>query len=470
MKKYIYILLAAGLAACNAAEKKEEKTATVLPSEWIQNVTIYEVNVRQYTPEGTLTAFEARLPKLKELGVDVLWFMPIQPIGKLNRKAVGDTFVQDLPNPDYDKYWGSPYSIADYKAVNPRYGSVEDFKRIIEKCHEMDMKVILDWVGNHTAWDNAWVTEHPEWYTHDSTGKITDPIGEDGKSWGWTDVADLNYDNQDMRAEMINSMKFWVEECDLDGFRCDVAMEVPTDFWNEARTTLDQVKPMFMLAESETHQPDQFDSAFDAYYGWEMHHVFNKLYSGEVKAAEIKRVMTEKDSINGSDVFPMNMITNHDENSWNGTINERLAESWKAMAVLSYTLRGMPLIYSGQEAGLKHRLSFFAKDSIDWDAPEAAEYFAFYQMLNALKERAELATNSPISFPAEYQSTNTVTIDRGVNQSLRVVVNFGPDNLPHEDSKPTNGYRIIKAGNYDYTTGVLDKYGYLILEKPIEAN
>ena len=217
MKKIIFSVLTISLFACNSA--KEATIEVASPSEWVQNATIYEVNVRQYTPEGTFAAFEAKLPQIKDLGVDILWFMPIQPIGKLNRKAVGDTFVQDLANPDYDKYWGSPYSISDYMAVNPKYGTVEDFKRIIAKCHDMGIKVMLDWVGNHTAWDNAWVTAHPDWYTHDSTGKITDPIGEDGKSYGWTDVADLNYENKEMRAEMIKSMQFWVTECDLDGFR-----------------------------------------------------------------------------------------------------------------------------------------------------------------------------------------------------------------------------------------------------------
>lgn len=467
MKKYIYILLAVVLTACNTSEQKEEQVVTELPSEWIKNATIYEVNVRQYTKEGTFAAFEERLPKLKELGVDVLWFMPIQPIGKLNRKAIGDTFVQDLANPDYDKYWGSPYSIADYTAVNPGYGSVEDFKRIIAKCHEMDMKVILDWVGNHTAWDNPWITANPEWYTHDSTGKITDPIGDDGKSWGWTDVADLNYDNKEMRAEMIKSMQFWVEECDLDGFRCDVAMEVPTDFWNEARVALDKVKPMFMLAESETHSPDQFESAFDAYYGWEMHHVFNKLYKGEVNGYEVERVMRDKDSVNGTDVFPMNMITNHDENSWNGTIDERLGKSWKSMAVLSYALRGMPLVYSGQEVGLKHRLSFFGKDEIDWNAPQASEHFEFYKVLNEIKANPALAVDSKIEFNPDFTTEKLLTIDRGDNAEYRFMIDLGGSGaeIVEDVLDPIKGYKIVFSDGYEDETTILSKWGFLVLKK-----
>ncbi len=466
MKKYIYILLATILVACSTQEKKDQ-TVTKLPSEWIKNATIYEVNVRQYTEEGSLAAFEERLPKLKELGVDVLWFMPIQPIGRLNRKAVGDTFVQDLATPDYDKYWGSPYSISDYTAVNPRYGTVDDFKRIIKKCHDMDMYVILDWVGNHTAWDNTWLTEHPEWYTHDSTGKITDPIGEDGKSWGWTDVADLNYDNKDMRTAMIKSMQFWVDECDLDGFRCDVAMEVPTNFWNEARVALEKVKPMFMLAESETHQPDQFESAFDAYYGWEMHHIFNKLYKGEVNAKEIIRVMSEKDSINGTKAFPMNMITNHDENSWNGTIDERLGESWKAMAVLSYSLRGLPLIYNGQEAGLKHRLSFFGKDEIDWDSPDANKYFEFYQIMNEIKANSALAVDSKIEFNLDFTTDDIITIDRGNNAEYRFIIKLNGSIAPIKEAEldPITGYNVVFADRYEDETGDLAKWGFVVLKK-----
>ncbi len=463
MNKYVYLALA--LAACNKAPKKET-VKIAPPSEWVQNATIYEVNIRQYTPEGTFAAFEERLPKLKELGVDILWFMPIQPIGKKNRKAVGDSFVSDFTNPDYDKYWGSPYSISDYTTTNPRYGSVADFKRIITKCHEMDIKVILDWVGNHTAWDNSWISEHPEWYTHDSTGQITDPIGEDGISWDWTDVADLNYDNKKMRNEMIKSMQFWVEECDLDGFRCDVAMEVPTDFWNEATAALQKIKPLFMLAESETHKPDQFDSAFQAYYAWEMLHVYKKIYDDQVQPAEVLKVLRNKDSINGTNVFPMNFITNHDENSWNGTIGERLKESWKSMAVLSYSLRGMPLIYSGQEVGLNHRLSFFGKDSINWDAENASEYYEFYKKLNTLKEEPSFAINSPIKYDEEYENKDLLIIDRGENAQYRVILNLSTKNwqIIGHDIGLANGYNTHDSYLLGQD-GTLGAWGYAILKK-----
>lgn len=460
MKKIIFFLII--LSACNPSVETNQKIDfNKSEMDWINQATIYEVNLRQYTSNGTINLFKKKLPKLKELGVDILWFMPIQPIGIKNRKAVGDSFVEDFTNPDYKKYWGSPYSISDYKQVNPRYGTLSEFKELIKLCHELDMKVVLDWVANHTAWDNPWIIDHPEWYTHDSTGKITDPIGEDGKSWGWTDVADLNYENDKMRKAMIDAMSFWIKECDLDGFRCDVAMEVPVDFWNEASKRLNQIKPIFMLAESEAHKPRMFDSAFDAYYGWEMHHVFNKIYAGELSSSEIIRVMNEKDSICGDHVFPMNFITNHDENSWNGTIDERLGESWGAMAVLSYSLRGMPLIYSGQEVGLDHRLSFFEKDSIDWNKPNGEEYFNFYKGLNKLKQEKAFSINSSIS--CDIIGKDLFRIIRGDSSEYQIILNLNSgEAITQKVSIPENYEIVLQKGIND--NNAMDKWGYLILK------
>ena len=460
MKKIIFFLII--LSACNSSVKtNQEIDFNKSEMTWLNQATIYEVNLRQYTSDGTINSFKKKLPKLKELGVDILWFMPIQPIGIKNRKAVGDSFVEDFPNPDYIKYWGSPYSISDYKQVNPRYGTLSEFKELTKICHELDIKVVLDWVANHTAWDNPWIIDHPEWYTHDSTGKITDPIGEDGKSWGWTDVADLNYDNDKLRKAMTDAMSFWIKECDIDGFRCDVAMEVPVDFWNEASKQLNQIKPIFMLAESEAHKPRMFDSAFDAYYGWEMHHVFNKLYAGELSASEIIRVINEKDSICGDHVFPMNFITNHDENSWNGTINERLGESWEAMAVLSYSLRGMPLIYSGQEVGLDHRLSFFEKDSIDWNKANGEDYFNFYKGLNKLKQEKAFSTSSPIS--CDIIGKDLFRIIRGDSSEYQIILNLNSSEaIAQKVVIPENYEIVLQKGIND--NNEMDKWGYLILK------
>jgi len=342
--------------------------------EWAKNAVIYEVNVRQYTPEGTFKAFEANLPRLKELGVDILWFMPIHPIGVKDRK---------VPE-GYKTSLGSYYSVKDYKGVNPEFGTEANFKSLVAKAHEMGFKVLIDWVANHSAKDNAWITEHPDWYVQDSTGKILVPFD-------WTDCAKLNYSNQDMRAAMIDAMKYWVVNCDIDGFRCDVAGEVPVDFWDTARVQLEKVKPMFMLAENEDH-PELCKKAFDANYGWGMHSVMHKVAQGKDSVNQIVRQEIKMDTILPKYAMQMNFITNHDENSWNGTAQEKFGAGENAFAVLTYTLPGMPLIYSGQEAGLNKRLHFFVKDTINWSNLALTP---FYQTLNKLKHSNEALFNPP---------------------------------------------------------------------------
>ena len=226
---------------------------------------IYEVNIRQYTPEGTLKAFEAHIPRLKETGIDILWLMPIFPISEKNRKGT----------------MGSYYAVANYTEVNPEFGTKEDLKSVIKTAHDNGMLLILDWVANHTGWDNPWITEHPEWYTKDSTGDITHTVGTD-----WTDVADLNYDNKDMREAMKDALKYWVQEFDVDGYRCDVAGMVPVDFWNNVRAELDSIKPVFMLAEAE--QLDLHEKAFDMGYAWHFHHIMNQIAAGKQNADSLR--------------------------------------------------------------------------------------------------------------------------------------------------------------------------------------
>lgn len=226
--------------------------------EWSKNATIYEVNIRQFTPEGTFKAFGKHLPRLKEMGVDIIWLMPIHPIGEKNRKGS----------------LGSYYAVRNYEEVNAEFGNLGDFQQLVKDAHALGMKLIIDWVANHTSPDNIWVDQgHKDWYTLDSTGNLQPTIGTD-----WWDVADLNYDNRDMRKAMINSMKFWLTNADIDGFRCDVAGWVPMDFWIEARKELDAVKPIFFLAESEGADQHQ---AFDMTYGWELHHVMNDIAKGK---------------------------------------------------------------------------------------------------------------------------------------------------------------------------------------------
>jgi glycosidase len=295
---------------------------------------------------------------LKKLGVDILWIMPIHPIGEKNRKGS----------------LGSYYAVKDYKVVNPEFGTMDDFKMLVDSAHSMGFYVLIDWVANHTAWDHAWVTQHPGWYTKDSTGQMISP-------YDWSDVVDLNYENDSVWDAMTDALKFWVREADIDGYRCDVAHEVPTPFWEQARKELDAVKPVFMLAESEI--AGHHNAAFDMTYAWELHSIFNGIAKGEKNATDLKAYFAKQDTTFPTSAYRMNFITNHDENSWNGTVDERMGESAGMFAVLCYTLPGMPLIYSGQEVGLDKPLKFFEKDQIDWNTdPSLPE---FYTRLNRMK-------------------------------------------------------------------------------------
>jgi glycosidase len=368
--KNIIILLIPLMFACS--QKKENTTnqqtnfeRAYKHLEWTKNTNIYEVNIRQYTPEGTFKAFEKHLPRLKNMGVDVLWIMPIHPIGKKNHKGS----------------LGSYYAVKDYRKINPEFGTLDDFKSIVNTAHNLGMKVIIDWVANHTAWDNRLIIEHPDWYTHDSTGKIISPVPD------WEDVADLNYDNVEMREYMTESMEYWLKETNIDGFRCDVAGMVPTDFWIETRKRLDAIKPVFMLAEWETKDILQ---AFDVIYGWEFHHIMNEVAQGKKSVTDIKNYFIKHDSVFSADDYIMYFTSNHDENSWNGSEYERMGNAVKIMAVLSATIPNIPLLYSGQEDKLSKRLSFFDKDTIVWRNFELQN---FYSKLLYLKKNNKALWN-----------------------------------------------------------------------------
>lgn len=359
MKKFIYsIALLSFLYACSS----KQNTETVAePSQWWNDATIYEINTRQFSPQGTFAEVEKQLPRLKDMGVDILWFMPVQPIGQLNRKGS----------------LGSYYSISDYTSINPEFGTMDDFKRLVNKAHELGMKVILDWVANHTSWDAKWINNEG-WYSLDSTGRKYSP-------YDWSDVVELNYDNPQMRAEMISDMKFWVTSAGIDGFRADMAHEVPTDFWEAASDSLKAIRPdIFMLAESEN--PDLMSKAFDMNYAWELHHLMNALAKNEVKADSLWRFYEKKNSQFSKEDIQMIFTSNHDENTWAGTEFERMGDAAPSFAALTYVLPGMPLIYNGQEAGFNRRLAFFEKDSIDWAKSQLDKYSALYRNLDELRK------------------------------------------------------------------------------------
>ena len=362
MKKLIVLALVALSFTTSYAQK-----ATDLTSDKLENAVIYEVNIRQYSPEGSFNAFTKDIPNLKQLGVKVIWVMPIFPISQTKRKATGgdnSKFASEMPAAEQHKYLGSYYAVSDFKKVNPEFGTIEDFRKLVKIAHQSGMYVILDWVPNHTGWDHVWIKKHPEYYTQNEKGEIVDPINpETGKTWGWTDVADLNYDNQNLRAAMTADMKYWLQKEGIDGFRCDVAGNVPTAFWQKTIPELRAVKNIFMLAEA--WEPELMkDNLFDMEYSWDGHHTSNKIAQGKENVAAWDKFMLEKNNKYEANDILMNFVDNHDENSWNGTIQSRLGAAEEAMTALTYIMPGMPLVYSGNEYGLKHSLKFFEKDSI----------------------------------------------------------------------------------------------------------
>ena len=356
MNKTLLIVLAVALFSC--AETEQKATGDHIEV-WHKNATIYEVNVRQYTQEGTFAAFLPHVDRIHEMGIDILWFMPIHPIGEHNRKGG----------------LGSYYSVKDYKGVNSEHGTDADFQAVVDKAHSLGMKVILDWVANHSAWDNEWAADHKDWYTPDSLGNLQPPLGTD-----WWDVADLNYDNPEMRLAMIDAMKYWVEDFDIDGFRCDVASWVPNDFWSAAIDSLHAVKPVFMLAEAD--DPSLHDAGFDMTYTWEYMHVTNEIAAGKMVFDDLDALMAKEDTNYTDSAYRLYFTTNHDENSWKGDVFERYGDTHLLQAVLAYTIGGMPLLYSGQEAGLNKRLEFFEKDQIDWGDYEYAWFYSALLKLN----------------------------------------------------------------------------------------
>ena len=366
MRKIISVfLIATFMVACKTEKatttNSDEKTIVPFSEKVMETAVIYEANIRQYSKEGTFDKFTQDIPQLKELGVKIIWLMPIFPISETKRKATGGAdskFASDFPKEEQSKYLGSYYAVSDFTKINPEFGTIKDFRKLIKTAHENDMYVVLDWVPNHTGWDHTWLKKNPEFYTQNEKGEVIHP-----KDTDWTDVADLNYNNKELRNAMVKDMQYWLTEEGVDGFRCDVAGSVPTDFWQEAIPKLRAKKDIFMLAEA--WEPELLaDGLFDMAYGWDRHHTMNHMAKGN-SAAKVWRENYVKDTTRyASDDVLMTFVTNHDENSWNGTIKERLGDSWEAMTALSYLAPGMPLIYSGQEFGLNHRLKFFEKDSI----------------------------------------------------------------------------------------------------------
>ena len=360
----IALLLLLGACGDHTTTKMPQNT-TVAPvpaePEWVRTAVLYECNIRQFSPEGNFAGVQRQLPRLRELGVNTLWLMPLHPIGILNRKEK----ASDL---------GSPYSVRDYYAINPDFGTLEDLKALVGSAHELGMKVIFDWVPNHTAWDAVWIKEHPEYYTK-VNGQMTVPLNEHGGSTGWDDVCDLDYNNPEMRKAMIAAMQYWVRECDIDGYRVDMSGLVPNDFWAQARPALDSVKPLFMLSEWQD-EPGHFKTAFNANYGWKWKDVTKDIAAGKQNAHALDTLLEYLDNFYPEGYYQLYFTQNHDENSWNGSEKELYGEAADAFNVLAFTWQGIPMLYNGQEDGLDKRLAFFTKDPIQWKDYGKRDFFS----------------------------------------------------------------------------------------------
>lgn len=411
---------------------------------WIMQGNIYEVNVRQYTPEGTFKAFEKNLPRLKQMGVQTLWFMPINPISKVDRKGT----------------LGSYYAVANYNTVNPEFGTMNDWKALVKMCHNMGFKVIMDWVPNHTGADNYWLTAHPDFYVQDSTGKAV-------SQFDWTDTRKLNYHNPVLVDTMIQCMKFWIDSTGIDGFRCDYAVGPTKEFWTKCISTLKADKNVFMLAEADAAW--LYDAGFDATYSWPEFGVMKNIAAGKSNALALDSVLNNVDSTFPANGLLMYFTSNHDENSWNkadyGTMP---GASHAPFAVLTQTLpRSIPEIYSGQEEPFLDSISFFYKDTIMFHNYARAK---FYSMLLHLREK-----NNALAANASFKKLKTNDDDAVYafirkNGSNKVLVIVNLSNQPQQfkiDDADVNGNATnvftSKKENIDNTQLIkLDAWAYKV--------
>ena len=374
--------------------------------EWSRDAILYQINTRQFTEAGTFAAAAEQLPRLRELGVDILWLMPVHPIGEKNRKG-------EL---------GSPYSVRDYYGVNPEFGTHDDLRAFVDQAHALGMYVILDWVANHTAWDNVLVDEHPDWYARDYKGDFRPTPW-----WDWSDIIDLDYRQEGVRHYMLDVLEWWVREYDIDGYRCDVAGYVPMVFWEAARQRLDAVKPVFMLAEWEAR--DLHRAAFDATYAWSWHETLHRICHGKAGVGALFVYYSWNERAWPADAMRLTFTDNHDKNAWEGTMHEMLGDGLEACIALSFIGEGIPLIYNGQEAGLDKRLAFFRRDPIEWKDHPFKELF---QALIRLRKEHSALANAPhgatmIRVPNNYESEVLSFVRQDDNGKIFAVFNFCGD-------------------------------------------
>ena len=409
--------------------------------EWSKNATIYQTQHPAVHPEGTFRAAEAHLPRLAALGAVIIWLMPVQVIGEKNRKGS----------------LGSPYAVKDYYAVEPDLGTIDDLKHFVAAAHEHGLYVILDWVANHTAWDNNLVDEHPEWYARNWKGDFSPTPW-----WDWVDIIDLDFDNPQVREYMTTAMKYWVSETDIDGYRCDVAGFVPTDFWENVRAELDEIKPVFMLAEWEAR--DLHAAAFDMTYAWSWNETLHRIAMGEANLEQLRVYYAWNEKAFPDDIMRMTFVSNHDMNAWEGTEFEQFGDALNAAIVLSVVGDGMPLIYSGQEAGNDKRLEFFERDPIVWREHPQGE---LYRTLFALKRNNTALWNAHwgarmIDVPNSAAASVLSFVRQDEKSRLFAIFNLSP-----AAQQFTFTEQLCHGGYVDYFSGesvVVDDSTMVVLE------
>jgi alpha-amylase len=454
-KPFLFAAAVGLLVGCNNSNsntmsgENNDMDTSFKPLSWVNNTNVYEVNVRQYTPEGTFNAFEKHLPRLKKMGVKTLWFMPVTPIAQKNKKGT----------------LGSYYAAADYTSINPEFGTLEDFKQLVKSAHAQGFKVIIDWVANHTGWDHVWTKTHPDYFLKDSA------TGDFKIASGMDDIIELDYSNPQMVNAMIAAMKFWVKECDIDGFRCDLAFWVELDFWKKARREVDAVKPLFWLAENDVWEHPEYMQVFDASYTWHWMHRTEDFYKKNLPLDSLVSVLKFYSSAPGIKTW---FTANHDENSWNGTEYEKYGDMAKALAVFSCTWPGIPLIYSGQELPNKKRLEFFERDPIEWKGKNELNDF-YTSLLELHSTHPALRAGDALATARRITTSDDEHIfcflRKNNDEEVLVVLNLSSKNINDakiNDDQLSGKYKnIFTKEERDFNDKVfsLMPWGYLVLEK-----
>ncbi|SEG26168.1 Glycosidase [Halpernia humi] len=432
MKKII-LLAVLGFAVISCS-KKNNQTKMESPKDWKHTTNIYEVNVRQYTKEGTFNAFAKELPRLKKMGVGTLWFMPITPIAQKEKKGT----------------MGSQYAASDYTSINPEFGTMEDFKNLVNEAHKMGFHVIIDWVANHTGWDHVWTKTHPEYYLHDADGSFHRASGMD-------DIIELDYSKPEMRQAMIDAMKFWVKNTDIDGFRCDLASWVEVDFWKQARPEVEKIKPLFFIGEFDELDNPEYGKVFDASYSWTWMHKTEDYYKKNLPLQDLRDLLVKYSALGDNSMRAL-FTSNHDENTWNGTEYEKYGVIAKPLAVFSATWNGIPLTYSGQELPNMKRLEFFEKDPIEWNG--TYQLADFYKTLFNLKSTNSALRGGDPNVKTYFVKTSAddkilAYIRKNGKDEVLVVLNMSkePVDFTLDDAEVSGNFKeLFTKENRDFST------------------